>query len=205
MQRPSSLNTTLKTSVCRTHCTHSGIQQQRAALSLILLPLLSHALYCAGLYGGGVSVLPGHNGSGAGALVTSLVRSADVWLMAGVHLTDYSSAGHQMHAPPTAKLIEIFPRYVRVAGQTYHSVMMADFIQQLASPQLTHNTALVDEFNKRLVDVDTQKSRPESELRSAVEQKESERSKKYPLNVEPHAQLTMRTVHHHLQKWYESP
>ena len=56
----------------------------------------------------------------AGALVTSLVRSADVWVMAGVHVTDYTSVGHAMHAPPTARLIEVFPRYVRVAGQTYH-------------------------------------------------------------------------------------
>ena len=154
-----------------------------------------------GLYGGGVSVLPGHNGAGAGALVSSLVRSADVWLMAGVHLTDYNSAGHAMHAPPTARLIEVFPRYVRVGGQTYHRVMMRDFLLQLASPQLTHNPVIVEEFNKRLLDVDSQKAAPEPGMRSAVEQKESERSKKYPLNIEPSAQLTMRTVHHHLQKW----
>ena len=154
-----------------------------------------------GLYGGGVSLLPGHNGPGAGALVTSLVRSADVWLMCGVHLTDYSSAGHAMHPPATARLIEIFPRYVRVAGQTYHRVMMRDFLLQLASPQLTHNTAIVDDFNSRLVDVDSQKATPEATLRSAVEQKEADRGKKYPLNIEPYAQLTMRTVHHHLQRW----
>ena len=154
-----------------------------------------------GLYGGGVSVLPGHNGSGAGALVTSLVRSADVWLMAGVHVTDYTSAGHAMHSPPTSHLIEVFPRYVRVAGQTYARVMMRDFLLQLASPQLTYNTVIVDEFNKRLVDVDNIKATPEPALRSAVEQKEDDRSRKYPLNTEPSAQLTMRTVHHHLQKW----
>ena len=157
-----------------------------------------------GIYGGGVSILPGHNGAGAGALVCSLVRSADVWVMAGVHVTDYSSAGHAMHAPPTSQLIEIFPRYVRVAGQTYHRVMMRDFILQLASPQLTHNPVIVQEFNQRLVDVDSQKITPEPTLRSTVEQKEAERSKKYPLTIEPYAQLTMRTVHHHLQKWSDA-
>ena len=154
-----------------------------------------------GCYGGGVAVLPGHNGSGAGGLVTSLVRSADVWLMAGVHTTDYTTSGHAMHSPPTARLIEIFPRYVRVAGQTYHRVMMHDFLLQLASPQLTHNTAIVDEFNKRLVDVDSEKVAPEPMMRAAVEQKESDRSRKYPLDTQPFAQLTMRTVHHHLQQW----
>ena len=59
----------------------------------------------------------------------------------------------------------------------------------------------MDEFKKRLVDVDSHKATPEPTLRSVVEQKESDRSKKYPLNIEPFAQLTMRTVHHHLQKW----
>ena len=150
-----------------------------------------------GIYAGGISILPGHpNGGG---LTRSIVENADAVLLVGCIQSDYATAGHTLKLPDIAHQVEIHPEYVKVGGQAYHRVLMRDFLHHLvSSSRLKANRPVVDDFHQRLRALDKEAGVLTPEVEKAV----AERAKKYPLDLTPSAALTIRNVHHHLQRFF---
>jgi len=75
-----------------------------------------------------------------------IVESADVYLFAGPTFTDYTTTGHAMITNP-AKMINVQPTSVIVAGESYNHVPMANFLSALA-PKLKQNDTSLTAFNR---------------------------------------------------------
>ena len=75
-----------------------------------------------------------------------IVESADLALFAGPTFTDYTTTGHAALINP-AKAIVVHPDFVRVRGETYSRVKIAEFLAALAA-KLTSNAASLTAYRR---------------------------------------------------------
>lgn len=75
-----------------------------------------------------------------------IVESADLYLYAGPRFTDYSTVGYSA-VIEEKKLIHVGPDFVRLQGQTYNYVYLAEFLEHL-SEIVSENTNSLTAYNR---------------------------------------------------------
>ena len=157
-----------------------------------------------GVYSGDSSVVPGLKGSAdhtPGNALRDTVLSSDLLIYFGCVLSDYSSAGHTVDNDP-AKSIMVYRDAVKIHGTVYHEVRLYDFISELSKrTDLKQKNGALQTFNK------LRERKGFGGYQGASDKVQEEiqlKLSKFPLNLEPTAELTTNTLQYKLQEFIDT-